>query len=197
MNRILFMDGIIKSLSKGKLLQTIFSIVLKGVAALGVILSVIGFINAFDIYKYLNFGEKVVHLIFQNLLGLGTAFIIFQILWIRSEDIRKEEDDEYKAIPISKYFIKGIGEALAAASIISGVGYMFSTWLIRNFSPVSSPFYLRSLFQPDGRFLLGLYSFFSALIFAAFIIFITYLLAELIIVQVEIARNTRELKGKK
>lgn len=195
MNKIFFMEPVIRNLSKKNLLQEIFSGVLKGLAILIAIGTIWTFFKGFDVFHYLDFEQKILYFFFFNLLALIIGFIIFQILWIRSEDIRQEQNEEYKAIPIFKYIIKAFGEIYGVCVIIAGFSSMIFVWLkigrglyaelIPNLGLVSS-----------DTFLSGLLVFLSATIISGFVIFITYYLAELTSVLVDIAKNIRELNKK-
>ncbi|MCJ7483277.1 MAG: hypothetical protein MUO31_09965 [Thermodesulfovibrionales bacterium] len=195
MNKLFFMEPIIKSLSKKNLLQEIFSGILKGLAILIALTTLWTFFKGFDVFHYLDFGQKIIYFFFFNMLALITGFIICQILWIRSEDIRQERNEEYKAIPIFKYMIKAFGEIYGVCVIIAGFSSMIFVWLkigrglyaelIPNLGLVSS-----------DTFLSGLLLFLSAIIISGFVIFITYYLAELTSVLVDIAKNIRELNKK-
>jgi hypothetical protein len=194
MKILFFMSRIIESLSKGKTLQQFFALVMKCLATLFVIFVLWQFFKSFDAFQGMEFGDKVALFVFGNLFSLLSGWVVFQVLWIRSEDIRKDESEEYKAIPISKYFLKALGEFYASVLLIASFSGMMLIWIMGRGGYGHMPFFPELIFQPDSRFLLGLSVFITAVVYSALVLFITYCIAELIGVWAEIAKNTRELK---
>ncbi len=189
---VFFVEPVIRQLPRGRLLREVFAAVLKGLAVLAALTALWQFFKLFDAYPYLSFGEKIAYFLFANLLTLAAAGLVFGVLWVRSEDIRRDESPDYPAVAIFRHLAHAGGEAFAAMTVVGGLSTMALVWL--KLYPCQLAAYLPDLnlgLRPEEPFWAGLLVLVQALIGASLVLFVAYLAAELVSVLADIARNTR------
>jgi len=156
MKILFFMKGIVKSLSKGDVFRNIFSALLKTIAFFTVIAAIVGFFWGFDkLHDDLGFltYEKAFRIFSALLVLLIEGWMLFQILWIRSDVISDIPESDYNVVPIVAVLLKTTGEVIsiyiAVGTIIFWLdgGYLVNTLLFERGFPTwlffSSISYLR------------------------------------------------------
>ncbi len=192
----LFMSDVLDWFSEGEVLRRIFSVLLKAASILLLLGALYQFIRNWALVTELGFGGFI-GLLWVQLIFIIATYMILHTIWIRSNEIAGIDPGAYTVIPIFSQLSRLLGELYAIAAINVGIGgaviLLFARipWelqqIISSFTPDFFPelgygagagagIAIRFLFATLGAGLAALVTFF--------------LLAELLIVLVDIARNT-------
>lgn len=139
----------------------------------------------------------MIYAILAQVLLLVTCYFLFNLLWLRGQDIRDLPLTlEYNATPVIVLLIKTIFEFLATVMLVVGVLVMLAIWLSPSMMFVLGPFMaLSSLMHTfDNSFLSGVSAFLVAGVVSIILLVYGYFMAELVGALGAIAGNTK--KGK-
>jgi len=203
MNNDVFMGCFLRSISDGDLFKKVFAIILRVLAiviALGGLYVWIRLWGA--VFDLRGFFGVVSGIIFQLILIITIAMVV-HVIWLRAGTINSLAKAEFTVIPIASILMKMMGELYVSIfvplSIAGGIGIWLGggdlTYFIKRYL-VFLPDLPFDFLRGGGGFLGGL-SFIIGGIVAAFLSLVFfYLLAEMLVVTVDIAKNiktTREI----
>lgn len=192
MKDYLFMSKLLPKLGEGAFFRNVFTYALKVIAVLigiGCLISWIGFwVAIFQLSVVGIIGGLIFQLIF-----VVAAYAVIHIIWIRADEIKKQEAGDFTIIPIIATMVRMTGEVLATFLVIFGVaGGVFV--IFAGFEA----YRVFSEFVPSisvGSTFLGGITFSITFAIAGFIaLIVNYLLAELIVVLVDMARNLKAIR---
>lgn len=184
-NLLTFLFPIIDKTSKGKPLKTSFAI-------LFIIIGILTF--GFGIYILVNFINDVPDIWFtlSLLIIVVASFLIFQIWFFRANEIYNLDDQKYYMIPVFEKFIRAVGESLSLLFITMGVAGIPIFWFSRYFEYFYKFISYLPLLNHENTFLFGLLFFVVNILIALVLLGFHYLLAESLIVLIDIENNTRK-----
>lgn len=194
-------DGLLNWFEGGDYIRDIFVYLLKAFAVIG---------GLFALYLFVRFWSYIGEFGFLGFLGLLifqvvfviTACLVLSVIWIRSNTIRDLGSGRYTILPIMSAFSRLIGEVNAILSSMTGLGVTLAFILSGGIPPEFArglyqvmPPGLRPMFVGIGRAGFGemLAFFLMSLVTGLFFLMVFYLIAEVLIVLVDIANNTEQL----
>lgn len=150
---------------------------------------------------------RVLYTAFAQIVWVAIFFAFANILWLRSMDIlREEEDPDYNAMPTLVFLLKAAGECYAVYLLgIFTIGAL-STWILGKSDPVTSVTHALKLggllpYLPANPFLLGLILLVVGPILAVLLVLCVYAVVEVLGSLVSVALSAEKLlhiaKGKK
>lgn len=187
--KFLFMRGTLQLISQGKLFRRVFAIALQVLAVVIGLVGVVVWIETWEPVVDLLPPGILGGIIFQMLFAVAVYMIVHTLL-IRAKDITQLPESEFTVIPIVGIFLKLIGEVIACYGIFIAVAGGILLWfagpgadsVLKQVAPFpdrdSEPFGGGVLLMVVG----AIVAFFSLVFF--------YLLSELVVVWVAIAKNT-------
>jgi hypothetical protein len=197
MKKYLFMVPVLKSLDDGTPFRRGFALALRIIAALLTIGLLIAWIALWKVVFSQNGVAIFGGFIFQIVFIVG-SYMVIHTYWIRANEIERLGKSDYKIIPIVSILIKMNGEISAWFLFTTGIGagifqilagYQFpgiqGAWPA-NYGPFQNGM--------TSSFISGLLVIVFGAIFALFWLILSYFLSELIIVVVDIAKNTRLIR---
>ncbi len=202
MDKVFFMNGVLRSISNGRFFRNAFSITLKVFAILGVIGALVSWVVMWQGARYIQ-GAAVLGLIVFQALYVVTSYCVFHVVWIRANDIAKLTDSEFVAIPIVAIFVKMIGDDLACLFVGLGVASGVMMWFgVPGFMPRElARLGLYNLYPILGEatggvgFLAGLLLMIACAVWAFLVLVTAYFISEQLRVLVDIAINTKSLRS--
>ena len=198
MKSLLFMEEVIKQLSKGKILRTLFTWFLWILAAAVALIILIGWIPRWKAVSGMS-ADAVIGFVLFQLITLAAAALAVHVLLIRSKHIKTVADSEYTVIPILSVFFKAIGEVYACFAALLSVGAGLFIWfggrqagVLRHFG-----FWIPTMqWFRTGGFLWGLLTIVGGCLAAFLVLMLFYWISESLILGVDIAHNTRGLRSR-
>ena len=193
MKKYLFMRPALQLISQGKLFSRVFAIILRVLAILIAIAGLVGFVSGWRLASKLP-AVGILGLIVFQLLFVVAIYMVVHTLFIRASEIAQLPEAEFTIIPIVSIFLRLIGEVYACfVSVIAVAGGIFIWFAGRN------AWYLLKDIAPfipfsglgGTSFIGGIIFMVSGVLIAFFTLVFFYLLSELIVVLVDIAKNTK------
>lgn len=192
MKDFLFISKLLPKLGEGAFFRTIFTYALKVLAVSIGIMSVVAWVGYWIIIFKLSVGGIIGGLIFQ-LIFVVAAYAVIHIIWIRADDIKEQEAGEFTIIPIISTMVRMFGEVAAAFLIIFGIGggifLIFAGWEAYQVFSVFLP-----VVSAGSAFLSGIMFTISFAIAGFLALIFHYLIAELIVILVDMARNIKAIR---
>jgi hypothetical protein len=187
------MKSALQLISQGKFFRRVFAIALKVLAGVIALAGLLGWIAAWKLVFELPAAGILGGIVFQVLFVVAIYMVVHTLL-IRARDITNLPEAEFTVIPIASIFIKLTGEIYACFGIVIAVGGGILIWFaggyaqtILSTSREIIPFLPSS---SEGTFVDGLVFIAAGALIAFFVLVFFYLLSELVVVWVAIARNT-------
>lgn len=194
-----FMKSVLELISQGEIFRRVFAVLLKivGILAIigGLLVSISLWAALFDAHEFPPFGAILGGFIFQLFL-IVTTYMVVHTIFIRARNIADLSEGDFTMIPIVSIFCRLIGEVFAVVIGILSIGLGISMWLAGGYFTYFTreldfiPFHLGG----GGVFLAGLITIGAGLLYAFLLLVIYYFISELIIVFVDIARNTKAIR---
>lgn len=191
---ILFVPSLIQHLSEGRLLT---NVLFYAARTLTVVLALGALAAWVKLWREISDmpGVAILGGILFQAGFLLCAYCIVHILWIRAQHMRDATDEQYKVAPIVAVGFRCVGEVFAAFYAILGIsafvfilaaGYHASSAM--GFLPVPS------ISLGENNFVGALFCLLTMGALAVVSLLLAYLCAELTMVLVHIARNTRDAR---
>jgi len=193
MEKYFFMEAVLEKISQGLFFRKAFAIALQILAVAIAIAALMAWIAVWKSISGYS-AEAIFGIIIYQLLYIIAVYMVVHILLIRAGSINALPASDYTVIPIVSITLKLFGEIYASfVSVISVAGGIL-TWFIG-----SSAFYMIKGSAPivpsygSGEGFLGGLVFMVGGLFSALVgLVLFYFLSELVVVLVEIARNTKK-----
>lgn len=206
MKKYLFMQPLLKFVGEGTLFSRIFAAVLRVFAVLLTIAALVGWIGLWKLVFTMEGAAILGGIVFQTLFVVG-VYMVVHTVWIRAANIADIGKSDFTIIPIVSVFLRMLGEIYACISVAVGVGggilLLFGAYgglAQRATSAVPGMGWQDSLFsglfggESGSTFLSAVLVTVSGAIGAVLWLALFYLAAELVVVLVDIARNTRAVR---
>jgi hypothetical protein len=191
------MNSILDSLNKGTLIRGIM-------AALFRIIGILIFVGVVYLFFSTISNAPDFWFVLLLLFVLSASFLIAQAWFYHAKKIINFEDSDYSVIPIVSNLFRALGETYAIFATAVGVGGILMDWF-SNYAGAMYDFTRYLYFLPlsglmpygGGRFIYGIIFLITCLVTAYLILLIAYFLAENVLVLVDIAKNTKMMRGEK
>lgn len=180
-----FLYPIIELISKGRPLKNAF-------AVLFIIIGIIFFgSGVYLLFKFIN-DVPDIWFTLSLLILVASLLLTFQIWFYRANEIQQAEDTKYFIIHIFENFIRAIGESIALLFVATGIAGIPILWFSRFFQDFYKLISFLPLINIGNTFLLGILFLVINLLIALMMLSFHYLLAECLVVLVDIENNTRK-----
>jgi hypothetical protein len=193
--RYLFMGAVIERIAQGVIFKRVFTALLLLVAGGVVVSGLVAFAEGWKLVSDLR-GFQVLGGIAFELLLLVAIYMMAHTLIIRARHVRDLPEGEFVVVPIASILIRLTGEILAIMGIVMSVAFgvlmMFGADLRRFASDL--PFLPPGVTSYAASFVSGLVSIAWGLTYSFTVLLIAYLLAELTVALVDVARNARQMR---
>lgn len=188
--KFLFMKRALQLISQGKLFRRAFAIALQVLAVVSGLVGVVAWILTWKPVGELPPTGILGGIIFQMLFVVAIYMVVHTLL-VRAKDIAQLPESEFTVIPIVAIFLKLIGEVIACYGVFIAVAGGILIW----FAGPGAGSVLEGVapFLPrfdDGSFVDGVLLMVVGVPGAFFTLVFFYLLSELEVVWVAIAKNT-------
>jgi hypothetical protein len=192
MKEFLFMKPVLQFISEGKFFRKTVAVALRILAITIAFASLVGWIVKWQFVFSLPVTGIIGGIIFQLLMAVA-VYMVIHIALIRAGNIERLPEAEYTVIPIVALCLKLLGEIYAsflAVTAIAGGLYIWMTnrnvgkdllGVVAQMVPTIS----------DLSFIGGVKFILSGATMAFISLLVSYFLSEMVIVMVDIARNTR------
>jgi hypothetical protein len=190
MEKLLFMRPLLERLGDGRFCYRAVAVVLRVVAAVIVLFSLVTFFSAgkliFDLPRHAILGG-----VFFEVFFVLAVYATVHVLLLRAADIERLEVHEFFALSLGARFVQLIGEAYAAfVSFIAVGGGIFVWFTNMSLDMVLNPV-IRGLFpslREDTSFMGGIEFVASGLLAAFGALVAAYVLAQLLVLAVRLVR---------
>lgn len=190
MEKFLFFKGLIEKFTEGSFLKKLFSWLAKAIAIVALVYGLYKFV---DQWSEIGEGaEAVLSRIVYQVLWLLLVYIVMHIWWMKGVILSKLKDTDYILIPTAVHYVRGVGETIAAYSIIISVAYTLMILFTNNTYLLVPDIPMIIAFSTESSFLMALAVLANGIVVGIIILGVYYLAAEILLVLLEIARNTRK-----
>ena len=208
MKKYLFMRAVLTFVGEGRLFTVVLASVLRILAVLLILGALVAWLQLWKLV-FDSHGTAILGgVLFQGFFVIG-VYMVVHTLWIRAADIQVAHAPEFTVVPIVSVLLKMLGEIYACISLTVGVGGGIAapfgsgylgyqiTKTIRSIPGFGLPQSLLQELLPrgGGGFLSVILLPVGGAIAALFSLFLFYTASEMLVAVVDIARNTRVLRG--
>lgn len=186
------MRGVLSRFTSGRFFKKTFSVLLKILSVLSVLLGVYLWVRAWGPISDLGVGGVLGGLIFQ-FIALVVIYMVAHTLFIRADEISSLPESGYAVIPIGAVFFRLLGDLYACIQIPFAIAGGIMIW----FGGRGAGYFLQSvlpepLFRLTGTsgFWAGLLIMIVGAVLSFLVLLVFYFLSESIRVTVDIAVNT-------
>jgi hypothetical protein len=199
MEKFFFMKPFLELIGEGQIFKKIYAWILRIAAALiaiaGLFIWIFGWKSlVFDVFA-IGFPMALGGILIELML-IPFFYMIVHTLWLRADTIEALPDSDYTVIPIMSTSLRLTGELHAIFFLFLGIAGGLYLWITGSGMPDLFGAYMRTPFLPSfglgGPLLGGLLAMITGGIFAFSSLVFFYFLSEIIMVLVDIARNTRK-----
>jgi len=190
MEKILFFKAMIEKFTDGDFLKKLFSWLAKAIAIAALVYGLYRFV---DQWSEIGEGmEAVLSRIVYQALWLLLVYIVMHIWWMKGVKLSGLKDTDYVLIPTAVQYTRGFGEMVASYSIIMSVAQAFIALLLNftNNSLAEIPLVIH--ISTESSFLWSIILVANGVLVGIVLLGVYYLVAEILLVWLEIARNTRK-----
>lgn len=194
MDKFLILKPFLRKIADGKFFKTIFSWAFR-INACFIVLAAL--FASWKLWAQLSANLPAKYFIgalLAEIFLVAIGFIVFNILWIRSNDIQNLPSvKDYSVTPIMVISIKATGEIWASLSILFGLAMTLTTWIsgpeIMRMIPFTIP--LPGI-SGSGQGASSILPLISGAILGFGLLATSYFIAEMLGALVDIARNTKK-----
>lgn len=192
MEKYLFIKPLLQIISEGKFFRKTVAVALRVLAITVAFAGLVGWIVKWQFVFSLPVTGIIGGIIFQ-LLMVVAAYMVIHIILIRAGNIERLPESEYMVIPIVALCIKLLGEIYASFLGITAVAGGLYIWMTGRNSGKDLLGVLAPLVPAAGdlSFIGGVKFILSGATMVFITLLVSYFLSEVVIVMVDIARNTR------
>jgi hypothetical protein len=204
MSKYFFMRSALAFISDGRIFTGITTFVLRVTA----ILLGLGALMWFEMWKLWKLPSFIITLfwykgmlsassglLYQFVFVVGT-YMVIHTFWIRAKDVQGIHAHKFIVIPILSILLKMLGEVGACISLTIGVSAAIAR-LFQEYLMIYTPDFHQLLWlgQSQNDFIMAVFLTVGGAITAVFWLFLFYLSSEMLVVVVEIAKNTKALRN--
>ena len=190
MEKLLIFKGMIEKYTEGGFLKKLFSWLAKVIAIVAVVYGLYKFV---DQWSEMGEGsEAVLSRIVYQVLWLLLVYIVMHIWWMKGVILSKLNDTDYVLIPTAVHYVRGVGETIAAYSIIVSIAYTLMILFMNSTYQIVPDIPMIVTISTESSFLWALAVLVNGIVVGIIILGVYYLAAEILLVLLEIARNTRK-----
>jgi hypothetical protein len=191
------MGKFLRSISDGDLFKKVFAIILRVAAVIVALGGLYLWIRLWGMVSDLDgFFAVVGGIIFQIILII-TISMVTHVVWLRAAAVSELPSSDFTVIPIASMLLKLTGEIYVSLfvplSIAGGIGLWFGggnfMYYVVRYIDFLPQFPLSFMGGGGGTFLGGLFFMIGGIVMAFLSLVFFYLLAEILVVAVDIARN--------
>lgn len=195
MDKVFFMGPFIRNFSKYEIFRKVFSTVLRVIAVLTAVGGFVVWVLMWKLVFEIPSAGVAGGIIFQ-LFFLVAIYMVVHAVFLRAKHISDLPRGEYPIIPVISLFLKLLGEAYAAFTAAIAVGGGILIWFAGGYGLELLENVSRYVPRYEGgtTFLSGILFLLMGIIFAFFILVSFYFVSQLLVVFVDIAKNTGDLK---
>lgn len=193
MRKYFFMHGILDALGTGRLFASVTSTVIYFFTVIYVLGFIVSWLSLWDNVFDLTFVAILGGVLFQ-VCHLGIGIVVFQILWIRAGQMSASPADEFAVVPIIGFIIRLVGEVLAAITLLWGVGAGLLLLFAGPESRVILDETLDIPFPLSGHIAPAASALALGMVGSFLILLLHYLLSELIVAIVSIAKDAAAIR---
>lgn len=192
MEKYLFIKPLLQIISEGKFFRRAVAVALRVLAIIIAFAGLVGWIIKWQFVFSLPVTGIIGGIIFQ-LLMVVAAYMVIHIILIRAGNIKRLPEAEYTVIPIVALCIKLLGEIYASFLAVTAVAGGLYIWMTGRNAGKDLLGILAPLVPAVGdlSFIGGVKFILSGAAMAFVTLLVSYFLSEIVIVMVDIARNTR------
>lgn len=190
MEKLLFFKGMIEKYTEGGFLRKLFSWLAK---AIGIVALIYGIYKFVDQWSGMGEGaEAILSRVIYQILWLLLVYLVMHFWWMKGAILAKQKDTDYILIPTAVHYVRAVGETIAAYSIIISVAYTFMI-LMQNSTYFTVPDIMMLIqINTESAFLWAMTVLVNGIVVGILTLGAYYLAAEILLVLLEIARNTRK-----
>jgi hypothetical protein len=190
MDKLLIFKGMIEKYTEGSFLKKLFSWLAKAIAIVAVVYGLYRFV---DQWSEMGEGsEAVLSRIVYQVLWLLLVYIVMHIWWMKGCILSKMKDTDYILIPTAVHYVRGVGETIAAYSIIISVAYTLMILFLNSTYLAVPEIPMIVTISTESSFLWALAVLANGVVVGIVVLGVYYLAAEILLVLLELARNTRK-----
>lgn len=192
MNDFLFMGPAIQALSKGRVFQQVFALILRVVGVLFFLFLAYTWIRMWGlVFQLGGFFAVIGGIIFQGIFVVG-AYMVLHAVFIRAGTLAELPQGDFVVIPIMSVLLRLLGEVYASMLAVVAVGGCILAWFAGDRAIYLLSMVSEALPLPTGSGFVGglvVLVFGICAAFATLVLF--YFLAELLVIFADIALNSR------
>jgi hypothetical protein len=190
MEKILFFKATIEKYTEGGFLKKLFSWLAKAIAIAAVCYGLYRFVD-----QWAGMGEgmeAVLSRIVYQALWLLLVYVVLHIWWMKGIKLSGLKDTDYILIPTAVHYARGFGETCASYSIILSVAHAFLALLTNSTYNLVPNIPMVIQISTESSFLWSIILVANGVLVGIVMLGVYYLVAEILLVWLEIARNTRK-----
>jgi len=190
MEKILFFKAMIEKFTDGDFLKKLFSWLAKAIAIAALVYGLYRFVD-----QWAGMGEgmeAVLSRIVYQALWLLLVYIVMHIWWMKGIKLSGLKDTDYILIPTAVQYTRGFGETVASYSIILSVAHAFLALLTNSTYNMVPEIPMVIQISTESSFLWSIILVANGVLVGIVMLGVYYLVAEILLVWLEIARNTRK-----
>jgi len=189
--KYLFMPMVLQKLAQEKFFRKICVIALQVLAVVAGFAGITGFVQIWNYTSRLQ-GSVLPGGVIFILFFVVAVYMVVHTLWIRSQQLQELPEAEFCIVHIAASFIRLVGELYACLAVPVAVGGGIFIWFgqggakdfIKNLFPLLKSF-------GEANFLGGIEFILGGVFYALFVLLFCYLLAELLVILLDLTMNTR------
>ncbi|MBS3819470.1 hypothetical protein KGY73_08220 [bacterium] len=195
MDKVFFMGPFIRDFSKYEIFRKVFATVLRVIAVLTAVGGFVVWVLMWKLVFEIPSAGVAGGIIFQ-LFFLVAIYMVVHAIFLRAKHIAGLPRGKYPIIPVISLFLKLVGEAYAAFTAAIAVGGGILLWFAGGYGLELLENVSRYVPKYEGgtTFLSGILFLVVGIIFAFFTLVSFYFVSQLLVVFVDIAKNTGDLK---
>lgn len=190
MDKFLILKPTIEKFTEAGFLKKLFSWLAKAIAIV---------VLGYGIYRFVdnwqdmgNVVEAVLSRIIYQALWLLLIYVVMHIWWMKGMKLSGLKDTDYILIPTAVHYIRGFGEMAASYSIIVSIAYVFEALLTNSTYNMDPWIPMLIPVTTTSSFLWSIILLVNGVLVGIILLGVYYLVAEILLVWLEIARNTRK-----
>lgn len=190
MDKFFILKPTIEKYTEAGFLKKLFSWLAKAIA---IVVLGYGIYRFVDQWSEMGGGvEAVLARIIYQALWLLLVYVVMHIWWMKGMKLGALKDTDYILIPTAVHYVRGFGEMAASYSIILSVAHVFISLLTNSTYNMVPEIPMLLQISTESSFLWSIILLVNGVVVGIILLGVYYLAAEILLVWLEIARNTRK-----